>query len=111
MPAAAWVALYVMGLAGALASIAVGALASLALFLATSASVVVALERLRIQQGAAPTPRSLWWAPFVGMALIPWWFARARFAKAIEWRGRSYDLDPAGRLGVCEPQIRCRTAT
>ncbi|UJR85684.1 glycosyltransferase [Sandaracinus amylolyticus] len=102
VPAAVWVASYLLGIAGALVSIAVRDVAALALFATTSLSVVVSLELLRRRQGGAPLPRSLWWAPFACLAMVPWWFARARFTKTIVWRGRSYELDGDGRLGALE---------
>ncbi len=99
VPTASWLALFFIGLLGGLVSVGLGDVPSLALFLATSVSVVVSLEVLRGQQGGAPLPFGLWWAPFVCLAMVPAWFVRARFAKSVVWRGRSYALDAAGRLG------------
>ncbi|AKF10911.1 glycosyltransferase [Sandaracinus amylolyticus] len=102
VPAAIWVGLYALGIVGALVSMAIADVTSGALFAATSVSVVASLEALRRQQGGAPTPLSLWWAPFVCLAMVPWWFACAHFTRAIVWRGRSYELDARGRLGVLD---------
>lgn len=103
LPTIAWLALYVGALAGAAVSIALGDPAALAGFVATCVTVVLLLEVLRTQQGGAALPVRLWWAPFVCLALIPYWFVRARFARTIVWRGRTYSLDRAGRLGTALP--------
>lgn len=99
-PTAAWVALFFLGIAGALLSAVLGDGDAAAVFVATTAAVVIALEMLRRQQGCAPVPLRLAWAPFVVLALVPVWFARARTAKEVEWRGRSYALDRTGKLGA-----------
>jgi len=100
VPAAVWIVTYLLGVIGAVIALAPCERAALVLCAASAASVVVALEMLRRQQGGAPLPARLWWAPFVCLALVPWWFVRARFTKRIVWRGRTYALDSAGRLGA-----------
>jgi ceramide glucosyltransferase len=97
-PVALWITTFVLGIAGAVLALASGDLVALALTLACSTSVVIGLDLLRRRQGGAPLPWWLWWAPFACLATVPWFFARARFARTIAWRGRTYRLDASGRL-------------
>lgn len=117
VPAGVWLGTYLLGVVGSLIALARGDGVALALLAASAASVVVALEVLRRQQGGAPTPGRLWWAPFVCLALVPAWFVRARFARTISWRGRAYELDADGRLDTAPERprrpttLRSRTAS
>ena len=57
-----------------------------------------ALQRLRRSQGGAALPARLWWAPVATLALLPELYLRALFTRSVMWRGRVYQLDPAGAL-------------
>ena len=103
LPATLWTALYVVGVAGASIALALRDPTALACFVVSSSSVATAIEGLRRAQGGPPLPIRLWGAPFVCLAMLPWWFVRARFTRAIVWRGRTYRLRGDGRLGGGAP--------
>jgi ceramide glucosyltransferase len=98
VPAAMWTLMFVTGLLGAVCALATTDILSLGCFVGVSAAVVAALSDLRRRQGNVALPHRLWWTPYVCLALVPWWFMKAHFAKSIVWRGRVYEVDDDGRL-------------
>lgn len=98
LPATIWISMFMIGGGGALYALSVMDFPSLGCFFVVSVTVVVALSDLRRRQGNVALPYRLWWTPFVCLALVPWWFAKAHFAKKIVWRGRIYEVNDAGRL-------------
>lgn len=99
-PAAIFTAIFLLGMIGATWSLLCADLLAFLCFLASSGAVVTTLSRLRREQGSSALPFRLWWAPWVCLGLVPWWFLKAHFAKHVVWRGRVYEVDDSGRLQV-----------
>ncbi|HBQ17170.1 MAG TPA: hypothetical protein DEF51_40590 [Myxococcales bacterium] len=97
-PAVAWTSVYFAGLVVGVANLAAGHVGAGALALVGALAVPFALQRLRRSQGGAALPARLWWAPVATLALLPELYLRALFTRSVMWRGRVYQLDPAGAL-------------
>jgi ceramide glucosyltransferase len=107
-PAAALGALFYGASLAAVAALALGAPGAAGLFAAAALAVPAALQGLRRRQGAAPVPLRLWWALPVALWVLPLLFLEGRRAHSVEWRGRRYVLDDAGRLAAPSARVAIR---
>lgn len=99
-PAAVFTGTFLLGIFGAMGSLLWADFLAFVCFFASSGAVVRTLSQLRRAQGSRALPVRLWWTPWVCLALVPWWFVKAHFAKHVVWRGRVYEVDDTGRLQV-----------
>lgn len=92
------VSTFFLGIAGGLALLLSGhALASLPWW-GAAAVVTGSLAGLHAGMGGSPLRPRHWIAPAAVLLLAPLVFLRVYTQRRVEWRGRSYELDAAGRL-------------
>ena len=101
LPIALRATLFWLGLLAAVAAAASGGALLAAAWAALAAGVVASVDALHQRTGCAPLRPRHWLAPAVLFLLAPPVFARILLVqRRVDWRGRSYELDPRSRLAA-----------
>lgn len=90
---------FFLGLCGAAAAAVFGAWPAAALLLGASAGVCSSVNRLHERLSGARLPRRLRWVAFALLLGSPAVYAATVTQRTVAWRGRTYALDHAARLG------------
>ena len=101
LPIVARATVFWLGLLGAVAAAAAGSALLAAAGAALAIGVVASVDALHNRTGCTPLRPRHWIAPAVLFLLAPAVFARIVFVqRRVDWRGRTYDLDPRSRLAA-----------
>lgn len=101
-----------LGVGGAVAAALLDAWLAAALLFAAAAGVCSSINRLHERFGGARLPLRFRWVAFALLLGAPAVYAATLRQRRMAWRGRTYALDPAARLGpggVVEAEQRSRT--